>query len=489
MITSCRTDIYCLSIFLPISFFCRKFCILVLPVNASVLTRFNLKKPHFNMPQSDTSYPESSNLFERAKKTIPGGVNSPARAFRGVGGTPLFIRRADGAFLYDEDGNELIDYVGSWGPMIMGHAWPPVVEAVQKTAAGSTSFGAPTELEIRMAELMCDMVPGLDKVRMTNSGTEACMSVIRVARGYTGRDKIIKFEGCYHGHGDSFLIKAGSGALTLGHPSSPGVTAGTARDTLTADYNSLESVKRLLDENHGEVAAIILEPAAGNMGCVPPVEGFLEGLRKMCDEHGTLLIFDEVMTGFRIARGGAIERFGVQPDLMAYGKVIGAGMPVGAFGGKEEIMKVVAPDGPVYQAGTLSGNPVAMSAGVALLSALSANPAVYEDLEKQSAQLQSGLAGVFDAHGVTVACNRIGSMLSFFFCEGPVVDFSTVSRTDTDFFSTFFHGMLSEGVYLPPSAYEAWFISRRHDDEVIGATIVAADRVLAKIQKTGGSAR
>ena len=429
-------------------------------------------------------YPQSQNLFDRAKKHIPGGVNSPARAFKAVGGTPLFMIRAEGAFLYDEDGNELIDYIGSWGPMILGHAYPAVVDAVQIAATSSTSFGTPTELEIRMAERVCDMVPGLDKLRMTNSGTEACMSVIRVARGYTGRDKIVKFEGCYHGHGDSFLIKAGSGALTLGHPSSPGVTAGTAKDTLTADFNDLESVSRLLDQNRDQVAAVILEPVAGNMGCIPPQDGFLQGLRKLCDQHGALLIFDEVMCGFRIARGGAVERYGVQPDLMAYGKVIGAGMPVGAFGGNAEVMGVVAPDGPVYQAGTLSGNPVAMSAGLALLTELDEHPEIYGDLEKRSGALETGLAEVFDRHGITVARNRVGSMLGFFFCEGPVHSFSDVNRTDTDFFAHFFHGMLDEGVYLPPSAYEAWFVSHAHDDKIIQATIDAADRVLANMNRS-----
>lgn len=433
-------------------------------------------------------YTRSQKLFDQAKKHIPGGVNSPARAFKAVGGTPLFMKRALGPYMYDEDGNELIDYIGSWGPMILGHSYPAVVDAVQKAAASSTSFGTPTDLEIRMAEQVCGMVPGLDKIRMTNSGTEACMSAIRVARGYTGRDKIIKFEGCYHGHGDSFLIKAGSGALTLGHPSSPGVTAGTAKDTLTADFNDLESVRQLLEENKGEVAAIILEPVAGNMGCVPPREGFLEGLRRLCDQHGALLIFDEVMCGFRIARGGAVERYGVQPDLMAYGKVIGAGMPVGAFGGSAEVMGVVAPDGPVYQAGTLSGNPVAMSAGLALLTELDKHPEIYGDLEKRSAALEEGLAGVFDRHGIAVARNRVGSMLGFFFCEGPVHTFSDVSRTDTAFFARLFHGMLEEGVYLPPSAYEAWFVSHAHDDQIIRTTVDAADRVLSNI-KPSRSAR
>lgn len=429
-------------------------------------------------------YPRSQNLFDRAKKYTPGGVNSPARAFKAVGGTPLFMTRAEGAYLYDEDGNKLIDYIGSWGPMILGHAYPAVVEAVCHAAAASTSFGTPTQLEIQMAERVCGMVPGLEKIRMTNSGTEACMSAIRVARGYTGRDKFIKFEGCYHGHGDSFLIKAGSGALTLGHPSSPGVTAGTARDTLTADYNDLDSVARLLHENKGEVAAVIIEPVAGNMGCVPPREGFLPGLRKLCDQYGALLIFDEVMCGFRIARGGAVERYGVQPDLMAYGKVIGAGMPVGAFGGTDEVMRVVAPDGPVYQAGTLSGNPVAMRAGLALLTELDEHPEIYGDLEKRSAALEEGLTEVFAHHGVTVAHNRTGSMLGFFFCQGPVHRFADVSRTDTEYFARFFHGMLAEGVYLPPSAYEAWFVSHAHDDQVIAETIAAADRVLANIHQS-----
>ncbi len=433
------------------------------------------------------SYPESKKFFDQAHKHIPGGVNSPARAFKGVGGTPLFIKRAKGAFMYDEDGNELVDYIASWGPMILGHAFPAVIEAVKKAAEDSTSFGAPTVLENRMAERVCGMVPGLDKVRMTNSGTEATMSSIRVARGYTGRDKIIKFEGCYHGHGDSFLIKAGSGALTLGHPSSPGVTAGTAKDTLTADYNRLDSVQRLLEENREEVAAVILEPVAGNMGCVPPTEGFLAGLRRLCDEHGALLIFDEVMSGFRIARGGAVERFGVQPDLMTYGKVIGAGMPVGAFGGSAEVMGVVAPDGPVYQAGTLSGNPVAMSAGLALLAELDENPSIYDELEQQAGSLQKELGKVFNSHGITVTDNRVGSMLGFFFCEGPVESFSDVSRTDTGFFARFFHGMLREGIYLPPSAFEAWFVSHCHDDEVIRKTVDAADRVLSTLNETGAS--
>ncbi len=431
----------------------------------------------------------SQKLFEKAKKHIPGGVNSPARAFKGVGGTPLFISRARGAYMYDADDNELIDYIGSWGPMILGHAFPQVVEAVQRAAKQSTSFGAPTVQENEMAERVCGMVPGLEKVRMTNSGTEACMSAIRVARGYTGRDKFIKFEGCYHGHGDSFLIKAGSGALTLGHPSSPGVTEGTAADTLTAQYNDLESVRRILEENRNEIAAVILEPIAGNMGCVPPVKGFLQGLRELCNQHGTLLVFDEVMSGFRVAPGGATELYGVQPDLTAFGKVIGAGMPVGAFGGNDEVMKVVAPDGPVYQAGTLSGNPVAMSAGIALLTYLDENRSVYQELEQQSDKLGQGLKQVFDDYNITVTHNRVGSMLGFFFCKGPVERFADVSRTDTGFFARFFHGMLEQGVYLPPSAFEAWFVSHCHNEEVIDKTIEAANNALYKLMDSGGSTR
>lgn len=431
------------------------------------------------------SYPESELLFERAKKHIAGGVNSPARAFRAVGGTPLFMKRARGAWLYDADDQKYIDYIGSWGPMILGHAYPAVVEAVQQTAAHSTSFGTPTELEIGMAERVCSMVPGLDVIRMTNSGTEACMSAIRVARGYTGRDKIIKFEGCYHGHGDSFLIKAGSGALTLGHPSSPGVTAGTAADTLTADFNDIESVKQLFEASAGQVAAVIIEPVAGNMGCVPPEPGFLQALRRLCDAHGALLVFDEVMSGFRIHKGGAVALYGVQPDLMCYGKVIGAGMPVGAFGGRREVMSVLAPEGPVYQAGTLSGNPVAMSAGLALLAELDTHSHIYDELEVVSARLAGGLGQLFTRYSVPHTMNRVGSMLGVFFCEGPVTRFSQVSRTDTAFFSRFFHGMLTQGVYLPPSAYEAWFVSHAHTADIIDQTLHAAEVVLTEMQNSG----
>ncbi|MDI6400941.1 glutamate-1-semialdehyde 2,1-aminomutase [Balneolaceae bacterium ANBcel3] len=428
----------------------------------------------------------SKQLFERARNVIPGGVNSPARAFKAVGGDPHFISHALGAHMYDVDGNAFIDYIGSWGPMILGHADPSVTKAIKEAAAHSSSFGAPSEVEVLMAEQMCAMVPGLEKVRMVNSGTEACMSAIRLARGFTKKEKIIKFEGCYHGHADSFLIKAGSGALTLGNPDSPGVTSGTAQDTLTASFNDLESVSELLQENKGKVAAIIVEPVAGNMGCVPPKEGFLEGLRSLCDEHRALLIFDEVMTGFRIAKGGAVERFGVRPDLMTYGKVMGAGMPVGAFGGRREVMQMVAPEGPVYQAGTLSGNPVAMSAGLALLRKLDQNPATYDELEVSSAMLEDGLRKLFKKYHTEASLNRVGSMLGVFFCTGSVETYTDVKKTDTSFFSAFFREMLKEGVYLPPSAYEAWFVSSCHNSEIIQNTLDAAEKVLKHFHENHG---
>lgn len=426
-------------------------------------------------------YERSQALFERAQKFIPGGVNSPVRAFKAVGGTPVFFERAEGSVLYDADGNSYVDYVGSWGPMLLGHAWPPVVKAVQQAAERSTSFGAPTELEIQLAELIQQMVPGLDKVRMVNSGTEACMSAIRVARGYTGRDKIIKFEGNYHGHGDSFLIKAGSGAMTFGTPSSPGVTKGTAQDTLTANFNDLEDVKRLFAENKGQIAALIIEPIAGNMGCVPPAEGFLQGLRDICTAEGAVLIFDEVMCGFRVAPGGAQQLYGVQADLVTFGKIIGAGLPVGAYGGKEDIMRVVSPLGPVYQAGTLSGNPLAMSAGLALLTELHQNPAIYEALEHKTAYLEEWLHRVFKHHEVTHCFNRVGSMLGIFFCEGPVTDFESCSKTDVDFFGRFFHGMLKRGVYLPPSAFESLFLSNAITQEQLDHTVNAADETVEEL--------
>lgn len=427
---------------------------------------------------------KSKKLFERAQQFIPGGVNSPARAFKSVGGTPVFIDKAKGSILTDVDGKEYIDYVGSWGPMILGHAYEPVIEAVQEMAAKSTSFGAPTEIEVKMAELVKRMVPGVDKIRMVNSGTEACMSGIRVARGYTGRDKVIKFEGNYHGHGDSFLINAGSGALTLGQPSSPGVTKGTAKDTLTANFNDLHSVKKILNEYEGEVAAIILEPVAGNMGCIPPQKGFLDGLRELCDAHDVVLIFDEVMTGFRIAKGGAQQRYGVTADLVTYGKIIGAGLPVGAFGGKKEIMDVVSPDGPVYQAGTLSGNPLAMAAGYTLLSELDDNPRHYDQLEEKTTYFYNGLSEVFASHEVPVAINRVGSMLSIFFTENEVTGFESANTTDKELFKHFFHEMLKRGVYLPPSPFESWFLANSLTTEMLDKTIKRADESIEKVLRS-----
>ncbi len=418
----------------------------------------------------------SKHLFERAQNFIPGGVNSPARAFNSVGGTPVFFDRARGSILTDVDGKDYIDYVGSWGPMILGHAFEPVIKAVQETAAHSTSFGAPTEIEVEMAELVMRMVPGVDKIRMVNSGTEACMSAIRVARGYTGRDKIIKFEGNYHGHGDSFLIKAGSGALTLGTPSSPGVTKGTAKDTLVADYNDLNSVKELLNQHEGEVAAIIIEPVAGNMGCIPPQPGFLNGLRELCNASDTLLIFDEVMTGFRVAKGGAQERYGVNADLVTYGKIIGAGLPVGAFGGRQEVMDVVSPVGPVYQAGTLSGNPLAMAAGFALLSELQDKPVHYDQLEEKTTYLYNGLSEVFDKWEVPVHINRVGSMISVFFTDREVVDYRTANTTDRSLFKAFFHEMLQRGIYLPPSPFESWFLANSLSQDMLDKTIAASEK-------------
>jgi glutamate-1-semialdehyde 2,1-aminomutase len=418
--------------------------------------------------------PNSEQLFSRAKAVIPGGVNSPVRAFKAVGGHPVFFHKAEGAYLFDEDGNRYIDYIGSWGPMILGHAHPAVVNAVQDAATRSTSFGAPTRLEVEMAELICDMVPNVEKVRMVNSGTEACMSAIRVARGYTGKSKILKFAGCYHGHADSFLIQAGSGAATFGTPSSPGVTQGTASDTLIARYNDLLDVKRLFAEHGSDIAAVIVEPVAGNMGCILPEPGFLEGLRAMCDQHKALLIFDEVMTGFRLARGGAQEALEVDADLVTYGKIIGAGLPVGAYGGRAEIMQVVSPDGPVYQAGTLSGNPLAMSAGMALLRILHQTPSIYTELAEKTAYLDAGLKQVLTERGIAHTTQRIGSMISVFFSENPVSNIADVMATDIPRFNAFFHGMLKQGVYLPPAAYESWFLSNALTTADLDATIEAA---------------
>ncbi len=426
-------------------------------------------------------FPNSKELFNRAEKVIPGGVNSPVRAFNSVGGTPLFIKKAKGAYLYDEDGNRYIDFIGSWGPMLLGHADEDVLKSVQNTAVDSTSFGAPTRLEVEMAELITSSVRGVDKIRMVNSGTEATMSAIRVARGFTGKNKIIKFKGCYHGHGDSFLIEAGSGALTMGQPSSPGVTEGTAADTLNAEFNNLDSVKKLVEANREEVAAIILEPIAGNMGCIPPAEGFLEGLRTLCDEHEIVLIFDEVMTGFRVDFEGAQKLYDVTPDLITFGKIIGAGLPVGAYGGKKEIIEYVAPTGPVYQAGTLSGNPLAMAAGLALLKKLRDNPSVYEDLESKSEKLANALDEILDDNDVPHTVNRVGSMIGVFYCESPVTSFDDANRTDQELFSKIFHGMLKRSVYLPPSPFEAFFLSNALSDEDIEHTVSAFEETIKEL--------
>lgn len=422
-------------------------------------------------------YQRSSQLFAEAEKVIPGGVNSPVRAFKAVGGTPIFVKYARGAYLYDEDDRRLIDYINSWGPMILGHAYEPVVEAVISRAKLGTSFGMPTALETEIATLAVNMVPGIDKIRFVNSGTEACMSAIRLARGFTNRDKIIKFAGCYHGHSDSFLIQAGSGAVTFGSPNSPGVTAGTAKDTLLANYNDLESVETLIDANKGEIASIIIEPVAGNMGCIPPQKGFLEGLRRLCDENGILLIFDEVMTGFRLAKGGAQELYNIQADIVCFGKVIGGGLPVGAFAAREEIMNHLAPMGPVYQAGTLSGNPLAMAAGLAMLQALNEDEEIFKRLEAKTAYLEAGIDKVFKENNVVFTINRVGSMISVHFDADPVVDFKTAGKGDNPLFKKFFHGLLKEGVYIAPSAYETWFITDALSYEDLDFTIEAINKV------------
>ncbi len=418
-------------------------------------------------------YKRSSELFVEANKVIPGGVNSPVRAFKGVGGTPIFVKEAKGAYLYDEDGNRLIDYINSWGPMILGHAYEPVVQAVIEKAKKGTSFGMPTELETQIAKLAVSMVPNIDKIRFVNSGTEACMSAIRLARGYTHRDKIIKFSGCYHGHSDSFLIAAGSGLSTFGVPNSPGVTEGTAKDTLLAAYNDLENVKALFEANKNEIAALIIEPVAGNMGCIPPVEGFLEGLRALCSEYGALLIFDEVMTGFRLAKGGAQELYGVTADIVCFGKVIGGGLPVGAFAARSAIMNQLAPLGPVYQAGTLSGNPLAMAAGLEMLKALHFDAAIYNRLAEKTAYLERGIVKALTAANVVHSINRVGSMISVHFDAHPVFDFATAKNGDNETFKKFFHGLLKRGVYIAPSAYETWFITDALSYEDLDFTINA----------------
>ncbi len=426
-------------------------------------------------------YKRSSALFAEAEKVIPGGVNSPVRAFKAVGGTPIFAKSAKGAYVFDEDGNRYIDYINSWGPMVLGHAYPPVVDAVIEKAKLGTSFGMPTEMETKIAALAINMVPGIDKIRFVNSGTEACMSAIRLARGFTKKDKIIKFAGCYHGHSDSFLIQAGSGAVTFGSPNSPGVTQGTAKDTLLAKYNDLESVTALVNANLGEIAAIIIEPVAGNMGCIPPKEGFLEALRQICNDNNILLIFDEVMTGFRLARGGAQELLNVKADIVTFGKVIGGGLPVGAFAARAEIMNYLAPLGPVYQAGTLSGNPLAMAAGLAMLNALEQDNGVFERLAEKTLYLEKGIHKVLSENGISFTINRLGSMISVHFDESPVYDFQSASKGDNETFKKFFHGLLAEGVYIAPSAYETWFISDSLTYEDLDYTINAIDKVAKAI--------
>ena len=423
----------------------------------------------------------SKKLFEEAKIVIPGGVNSPVRAFKSVGGSPIFIKEAKGAYLFDEDGNKYIDYISSWGPMIIGHAHPEIINAVENQSRKGTSYGIPTELETKMAELVVSLAPNVDKIRFVNSGTEACMSAIRLARGYTKRDKIIKFSGCYHGHSDSFLIQAGSGASTFGVPNSPGVTKATASNTLLASFNDIGQVKDLFKEYKNEIAAVIVEPIAGNMGCVLPEGDFILELRKLCNQYNTVLVFDEVMTGFRLGLGGAQEILGVDADLVTYGKVIGGGLPVGAFGGREDIMNFLAPDGPVYQAGTLSGNPIAMSAGYAMLNYLKNNTSIYESLDSKTIYLREGLESVLKTNKLPFHINSIGSMISLHFTNSHVVNFETAQEGDNKYFKNYFHGMLANGVYLPPSAYESYFLNDAITFSDIDDTIKSFEKIASKI--------
>jgi len=423
----------------------------------------------------------SSELFAQAQKHIPGGVNSPVRAFKGVGGDPVYFKQGKGAYLFDEDGNKYIDYVASWGPMIAGHSHPDVVAAVKAVVDQGLGYGAPTAIETEMADRVCDIVPSVEMVRMVNSGTEATMSAIRLARGFTGRDKIVKFEGCYHGHSDSLLVKAGSGALTLGVPTSPGVPASLAEHTITLQYNDIDEVKQAFAEVGDKIACIIVEPVAGNMNCIPPVPGFLEGLREVCDQYQSVLIFDEVMTGFRVALGGAQQHYGVMPDLTTLGKVIGGGLPVGAFGGKREIMQQIAPLGPVYQAGTLSGNPISMAAGLATLNLISA-PGVHDELSKKAQMLCQGLCDAAESEGIALSTNQVGGMFGVFFSEEKNISrFAQVTKCNIERFQKFYHGMLENGVYLAPSAYEAGFVSMSHGDAEIEATIAAAKNVFKSL--------
>jgi len=424
---------------------------------------------------------KSQILFERAKKILPGGVNSPVRAFKSVGGTPIFIERGEGSKIYDVDGNEYIDYIGSWGPHLFGHNPPFIKEAIKEALEKGTSFGTPTELEVKIAELVKELVPSIEMIRFVNSGTEATMSAIRVARGFTKRNKIIKFEGCYHGHADFFLIKAGSGALTFGIPTSPGVTNGNAKDTLVADFNKIQSVKKIISENKNEIAAIIIEPIAGNMGVVKAEKSFLEELRQICDEEKIVLIFDEVMTGFRVAKGGAQEIYGIKPDLTTFGKIIGGGLPVGAYGGKAEIMSLVAPSGPVYQAGTLSGNPLAMSAGYSALSYIKVNPEIYQMLEVASKKLEEGIRRNLQEVGKNYTINRVGSMMTLFFTEKEVKFYDDAISSDTKLFANYFQEMLMRGIYLPPAQFEAFFVSTAHSDHDIEKTIKAQKEAFNKL--------
>lgn len=431
------------------------------------------------------NYSKSIDAFREAQKSIPGGVNSPVRSFKSVGGNPLFIAKASGSKVTDIDGNEFVDYVGSWGPMILGHTHPAVVEAIQKTAALGASFGAPTLLETEMAELIKEMVPSIDSVRMVNSGTEATMSALRLARGYTGRDLVVKFEGCYHGHNDSFLIEAGSGALTFGVPNTPGVTKGTAHDTLTAKFNNLDSVTQLFEQNKNQIAAVIIEPVTGNMGVIVPDKEFIEGVRKLCDEHKTILIFDEVMTGFRLSKAGAQGILGITPDLTTLGKIIGGGLPVGAYGGKQEIMDYLAPKGPVYQAGTLSGNPLAMSAGLTTLRILNETENFYSDLDKKAALLEEGLQNNINETGFKAKINRIGSMFTLFFTEeNEVKSFADVLKCDTKLFGEYFRLSLQNGIYLAPSQFEAGFVSIAHTNQDIEKTVNASYQALKQLKNS-----
>ena len=425
----------------------------------------------------------SKKLFTDAKRVIPGGVNSPVRAFKSVGGDPVFIKEAKGAYLYDEDGNKYIDFISSWGPLILGHAHPSVIDAINTQSYKGTSYGIPTELETKMAALVVELAPNVDKVRFVNSGTEACMSAVRLARGFTGKDKIIKFSGCYHGHADPFLIQAGSGASTFGMPNSPGVTPSSAKDTLIADYNNIEQVSSLFELNKNEIAAVILEPIAGNMGCVLPQENFIKELKEHCYDNGALLIFDEVMTGFRLALGGAQEVLSIDADLVTYGKVIGGGLPVGAFGGRAEIMDYLAPEGPVYQAGTLSGNPIAMSAGYAMLNHLKENPNVFISLQDKTTYLANGINKILQQTTFPYQLNKMGSMISLHFTDEPVVDFKTSQKGDNEYFKRYFHAMLANGVYLPPSAYESYFLNDAISYEDLDYTIHSLSKVLDFIIK------